>query len=187
MNRDVATCIRTVRTCVPKKVVLKKVIEWINNQKRKAKYLKIIILRVQFASIHSTLVVSLATTISPISKWKTTNFARPALFSLQPVRTRGEGGGRKHSFFSESELGWSPSLRKEVHLDLPRICHFKRVDGNKSEKVKKKLRAFIFIARNVFVALTVVVAKAPYIHESDRSILVLLQTPINTECGKVSG
>ena len=37
----------------------------------------------------------------------------------------------------ESELGWSPSLRKEVHLYLPRIWHFKRVDGNKSEKVKK--------------------------------------------------
>ena len=86
----------------------------------------------------------------------------------------------------ESELGWSPSLRKEVHLYLPRIWHFKRVDGNKSEKVKKKLRAFIFIARDVFVALTVVVAKASYIHESDRSILVLLQAPIN-KCGKVSG
>ena len=111
----------------------------------------------------------LATTISP--------------FSLQPLRTRGGGGGgRNHNFFSESELGWSPSLRKEVHLYLPRICHFKRVDGNKSEKLKNKLRAFIFIARDVFVSFTVVVAKASYIHESDRSILVLLQTPIN-KCG----
>ena len=37
------------------------------------------------------------------------------------------------------------------------------------------MRAFILIARDVFVALAVVVAKAPYIHESDSSILVWLQ------------
>ena len=43
-----------------------------------------------------------------------------------------------------------------------------------AKKLKKK-RAFILIAKNVFVALAVVVAKAPYIHESDSSILVLLQ------------
>ena len=62
------------------------------------------------------------------------------------------------------------------------MCHFKSVDVNKREKVKwnkkrkeKKMRAFILIARDVFVALAVVVAKAPYIHESDSSILVLLQ------------
>ena len=43
-------------------------------------------------------------------------------------------------------------------------------------KVKKKKRSFILIARDVFVALAVIVAKAPYIHESGSSILVLLQT-----------
>ena len=63
--RGVAIPVRTVRTCVPEKVVHKKHIKWINdkkwkvNSKKKAKYLKIIILRAQFASIHSTLVVSL--------------------------------------------------------------------------------------------------------------------------------
>ena len=31
------------------------------------------------------------------------------------------------------------------------------------------------MARDVFVALAIVIAKAPYCHESDRSILVLLQ------------
>ena len=41
------------------------------------------------------------------------------------------------------------------------------------------------IARDVSVALTVVVAKAPYIHESSRFSLVLLQAPM-TKCGKVS-
>ena len=40
------------------------------------------------------------------------------------------------------------------------------------------------IARDVFVALTVVVAKAPYILESDSSILVLLQAHM-IKCGKV--
>ena len=51
---------------------------------------------------------------------------------------------------------------------------------------QKKKRAFILIARDVFVAITVVVAKAPYIYESDSSILVLLQTRM-IKCGKVSG
>ena len=54
---------------------------------------------------------------------------------------------------------------------------------NKSEKVKTK--SSILIARDVFVALTVVVAEAPYILEIDSSILVLLQTRI-IKCGKVS-
>ena len=49
------------------------------------------------------------------------------------------------------------------------ICHFKRVDGNKREKLKKKTH-FILIATDVFIALAVVVAKAPYINESDSSI-----------------
>ena len=43
-----------------------------------------------------------------------------------------------------------------------------------AKKFFKKKRAFILIAGDVFVALAVVVAKAPYIHESDSSILVLL-------------
>ena len=41
------------------------------------------------------------------------------------------------------------------------------------EKVHtQKKRAIILIAREVCVALSVVVAKAPYIHEIDSSILV---------------
>ena len=50
------------------------------------------------------------------------------------------------------------------------ICHFKSVDGNKRGKVKKKNAHFILIARDVFIALAVVVAKAPYINERDSSI-----------------
>ena len=51
------------------------------------------------------------------------------------------------------------------------FCHFKSVDGNKCGKVKKKKPAdFILIARDVFIALAVVVAKAPYINKSDSSI-----------------
>ena len=45
---------------------------------------------------------------------------------------------------------------------------------------KKQLGTFSF------PALAVVVAKAPHIHESDTSILVLLQTRM-IKCGKVSG
>ena len=41
------------------------------------------------------------------------------------------------------------------------------------------------IARDVFVALAVVVAKAPYTLESDSSILVLLQARM-IKCGKLS-
>ena len=83
-------------------------------------------------------------------------------------------GGRnyrdKFNFFSVSELGYSPqgSVGKFTY-----ICHFKGV----------KITA---IARDVFVALAVVVTKAPYIHESDSSVLVLLQTRMSI-CGKVSG
>jgi len=50
-------------------------------------------------------------------------------------------GGRKHrdkfNFFADSELGCGPqdSVGKFAY-----ICHFKRVDGNKLEKVKKKTR-----------------------------------------------
>ena len=62
----------------------------------------------------------------------------------------------------------SPRLHREVHLHLPFGERW-----NKREKVKKeKNRAFILIAKDVFVALSVVVAKAPYIHEIDSSILV---------------
>ena len=82
------------------------------------------------------------------------------------------------------------SLGKNRGLLVVYICPgfaiLRELTAIKAKKLKNKLRAFIFIARDVFVALTVVVAKASYIHESDRSILVLLQTPIN-KCGKVSG
>ena len=57
---------------------------------------------------------------------------------------------------------------------------------NAKKLKQKKKRAFILIARDVFLAITVVVAKAPYIYESDSSILVLLQTRV-IKCGKVSG
>ena len=76
--------------------------------------------------------------------------------------------GYKFNLFSESELGCGPqdSLGKFTY-----ICHFKRVDGNKCEKVKKQKKAgLILIGRDVYVALAVVVAKTPYIHESDSSI-----------------
>ena len=39
-----------------------------------------------------------------------------------------------------------------------------------AEKSKKKTADFILIARDVFIALAVVVAKAPYINKSDSSI-----------------
>ena len=64
------------------------------------------------------------------------------------------------------------------------ICHFKRVEI-KAKMLKQKKRAFILITRDIFVALAVVVAKAPYILESDSSILVLLQARM-IKCGKVS-
>ena len=66
----------------------------------------------------------------------------------------------------------------------PRL-HFRRVGGNKCRKVKKKARIFILIARDVFVALSIVVAKTPYIYERDSSILVLPQTRM-IKCKKVS-
>ena len=47
------------------------------------------------------------------------------------------------------------------------------------------MHALILMAGDVLVALAVVVAKAPYIHQSDSSILVLLQTRM-IKCGKVS-
>ena len=47
-----------------------------------------------------------------------------------------------------------------------------------------KKSAFILIAKDVFVALAVVVAKAPCIYESDSSILVILQTRIYDEMRK---
>ena len=54
-----------------------------------------------------------------------------------------------------------------------------------AEKLKRKKAHFILIARDVFVALAVVVAKAPHIYESDSSILILLQIRM-IKCGKVS-
>ena len=66
----------------------------------------------------------------------------------------------------------------------PRL-HFRRVGGNKCRKVLKKTRIFILIARDVFVALSIVVAKVPYIYERDSSILVLPQTRM-IKCKKVS-
>ena len=53
------------------------------------------------------------------------------------------------------------------------------------KKLKKKTRIRL-ITKDVFAALAVVVAKAPYFHESDNSTLVLLQTRM-IKCEKVSG
>ena len=73
---------------------------------------------------------------------------------------------------NESEFGCGPqdSVGKFTY-----ICQFKRVDGNKHKKVFFKKRTHISIARDVFLALGFIVAKAPYSHESDSSISVLLQ------------
>ena len=94
-------------------------------------------------------------------------------------------GGRKHrdkfNFLSESELGCGP---QDSLGSSPIFAILKELKEINTKKLKKKKRAFIFIARDVFVALAVVVAKAPYIHESDSFILVLLQTRM-MKCGKV--
>ena len=73
---------------------------------------------------------------------------------------------------NESEFGCDPqdSVGKFTY-----ICQFKRVDGNKRKKVFLEKRTHILIARDVFLALAFIVAKAPYSHESDSSISVLLQ------------
>ena len=73
---------------------------------------------------------------------------------------------------NESEFGCGPqdSVGKFTY-----ICQFKRVDGNKRKKVFLEKRTHILIARDVFLALAFIVAKAPYSHESDSSISVLLQ------------
>ena len=57
----------------------------------------------------------------------------------------------------------------------------------KAKKLRKEKnkRAFILIGSDVFVALAVVVAKAPYILESDSSVLVLQQARM-IKSGKVS-
>ena len=83
-------------------------------------------------------------------------------------------GGRKHggnfNFFSESELGCGPqdSVGKR---SSPVFAILRELTPINAKKFLKN-RAFILIARNVFVALAVGVAKAPYIHESYSSILV---------------
>ena len=86
-------------------------------------------------------------------------------------------GGRKHrgkfNFFSESELGCGPqdSVGKR---SSPVFAILRELTAINAKNFLKN-RAFILIARDVFVALAVVVAKAPYIHESDSAILILLQ------------
>ena len=70
---------------------------------------------------------------------------------------------------NESEFGCGPqdSVGKFTY-----ICQFMRVDGNKRKKVfLKKLHTHF----DIFIALAFIVAKAPYSHESDSSISVLLQ------------
>ena len=71
--------------------------------------------------------------------------------------------------------------RKQEQIQFNLLCK----SEISAEKVKSKRAHFILIVRDVFVALAVVVAKAPYIHESDSSILVLLQTRM-IKCEKVS-
>ena len=67
----------------------------------------------------------------------------------------------KFSFFSESELaiGCGP---QDSEGKFTYICHFKIIEINARKVLQKG--AFIFIARDVFVAFAIVVAKAPYIH-----------------------
>ena len=65
---------------------------------------------------------------------KTTNFAAPARFSLQTVRT-GRKHGDKFNFFAKAELECAP---QDSGGKFTYICHFKRVDGNKLVKVKNK-------------------------------------------------
>ena len=55
---------------------------------------------------------------------------------------------------------------------LPWVRTWVRSSRLHKEVKKEKTRAIILIARDVFVALSVVVAKAPYIQEIDSSILV---------------
>ena len=95
---------------------------------------------------------------------------------MEDVNTQGQ-----IQFLSESELGCGP---QDSVGQFTYICHYKRVEI-KAKKVKNEKRAFILVARDVFVALAVVVAKASYILESDSSILVLLQARV-IKCGKVS-
>ena len=90
-------------------------------------------------------------------------FSFAALFGAEEVNT----GTNK------SEFGCGP--QDCVAGKFTYICHFKRVDRNKRKKVFLKKRTYILMARDVFVALAIVIAKAPYCHESDRSIMVLLQ------------
>ena len=115
----------------------------------------------------------MATTISPF------------LYNLYEHEEEEEEDVITISSLSPNLGGLQASVRKFIYI-CPGFAILRKLTAIKAKKLKNKLRAFIFIARDVFVALTVVVAKASYIHESDRSILVLLQTPIN-KCGKVSG
>ena len=64
------------------------------------------------------------------------------------------------------------------------ICHFKTVEI-KAKKLKQKTSIQFDSLGDVFVALAVVFAKAPYILESDSSILILLQARM-LKCRKVS-
>ena len=127
---------------------------------------------------------------SPISKWKTTNFARAALFSLKTCKNPTLNsllwhclGGRRHknqfNFFSETDLGCGPqdSVRKFTY-----ICHFKTVGinakklkkkqkknkGNKERKKTERKSTFILIARDVFVALAVQTRMIKWGKVSDR-------------------
>ena len=70
---------------------------------------------------------------------------------------------------NESEFGCDP---QDCVGKFTYICQFKRVDGNKRKKSSFKKMHIHF---DIFIALAVVVAKAPYSHESDSSISVLLQ------------
>ena len=75
----------------------------------------------------------------------------------------------KFNFFPESELGCGPqdSIGKFTY-----ICHLERDEINAKKLQKEKTRAIILIAKDVFVALSVIVAEAHCIHEIDSSILV---------------
>ena len=68
----------------------------------------------------------------------------------------------------EQQIGYDSqdSVGKFTH-----ICHFKRADGNKREKVKKNMHSFSYQG-----TFSLNCCGISYIHESDSSIFVLPQT-----------
>ena len=84
-------------------------------------------------------------------------------------------------FSSQSKLGCRP---QDFARKFTFTLHLKGA-GIHVKNLTKKTRIRL-IAWDVFAVLSLVVAKGPYIHERDSSILALLETRM-IKCGKVSG